>query len=202
MLVLIVGPSGAGKDTLLHETAAALAQEPRFRFVRRTVTRPSAPDGEQHDSLTEEAFVASRDRGAFALWWRAHGLLYGIPADIVADLAQGRVVVANVSRAVVGEAATRFDPARVIEVTAPADVLARRLAARGREDAVDVARRLARGIALKLPLEREVVVNDGTVAQGARRLLAALVRAADAASGAAPPGGAAPPSSTPALPDR
>ena len=197
MLVLVVGPSGAGKDTLLQGAAAALAEDPRYRFVRRTVTRPAAPDGEPHDSVDEAGFERLREQGGFALWWRAHGLLYGIPADIVADLARGRILVANVSRALVGEAASRFAPVRVIEVTAPADLLARRLAARGREDAVDVARRLARGIALKLPVEREILVNDGTVAQGTRRLLAALARAADAGPGGAPAGDDAPPSSVP-----
>ncbi len=115
--------------------------------------------------------------GAFALAWRAHGLHYGIPADISLDIAQGRTCIANVSRAVVAEAASRF-PVRVFEISAPADLVARRLAARGREDAVDIARRMARQIELPLPVEREVVVNDGTVAEGARRLVAALNRAA------------------------
>ena len=91
-------------------------------------------------------------------------------------------MVANVSRAVVAEAAARF-PVSVIEVSAPADVLARRLAARGREDTVDVARRLSRAIELPLPVDRHSVVNDGTVEQGVRRLLAAISRAA----GDAPP---------------
>ncbi len=200
MLVLVVGPSGAGKDTLLHGAAAALAEDARFRFVRRVVTRPADPGGEQHEHVSEAGFEQLRGQGGFALWWRAHGLLYGIPADIVPDLAQGRVVVANVSRALVGEAASRFAPARVVEVTAPTDVLARRLAARGREDAVDVARRLARGIALKLPVERDLVVNDGTVAQGTRRLLAVLARAAEGST-AGPAGGDTPPStSSPSAP--
>ena len=73
------------------------------------------------------------------------------------------------------EAAARF-AVRVVEVTAPSDLLARRLVARGREDAVDVARRLSRAIELPTPVERETVVNDGTVEQGARKLLAALNR--------------------------
>ncbi len=201
MLVLIVGPSGAGKDTLLGAAAPLLAEDPRFRFVRRVVTRAVEPDGEQHEPATEAEFTARRDAGGFALWWRAHGLLYGIPAAAVADVAAGLVVVANVSRAVVGEAASRF-PARVVEVTAPPDVLARRLAARGRLDAVDMARRLARGIDLPLPVERETVINDGTVAQGARRLMLALQRAAESSHGSPPPGGATPPSSAPTSPGR
>lgn len=172
MLILIVGPSGAGKDTLLNGVRESLGERAPVRFVRRVITR--APDGnEEHDSVTEAAFLELQDSGEFALSWRAHGLHYGIPADIAIDLARGWVVIANVSRAVVADAAKRF-PVAVIEISAPADVLARRLAARGREDAVDVARRLSRAIELPMPVERQRVVNDGTPEQGVRRLLAAI----------------------------
>lgn len=179
MLILVVGPSGVGKDTLLAAARDRLADDHRFRFVRRVITRPPGMVGEEYDSLMPQEFALQRASGGFALAWRAHGLHYGIPADISLDIAQGRVVIANVSRAVVAEAASRF-PVRVIEISAPADVTARRLAARGREDAVDIARRLARQIELPLPVEREVLVNDGTVAEGTRRFIAVLNRAASA----------------------
>jgi len=125
-------------------------------------------------------FFARRDAGGFAIHWRANGFYYGIPADIALDLAAARVVVANVSRALIAEAAQRF-PVRVIEVTAPPDILARRLAARGRQDAVDMARRLGRSIALKSAVERETIVNDGTVGEAVRSFVAALNRAASGA---------------------
>jgi len=177
MLILIVGPSGAGKDTLMNGARAALADDPRFRFVRRVITRPGDMGEEAHESVTEQAFELRREAGDFALTWRAHGLHYGVPAEIAMDLARGRVVVVNVSRAVVAEAAARF-PVGVVEVAAPANALARRLAARGREDAVDVARRLSRAIELPLPVERERVMNDGTIEAGVRRMVAAINRVA------------------------
>ncbi len=177
MLILIVGPSGAGKDTLMNGARAALADDPRFRFVRRVITRPGDMGEEAHESVTEQAFELRREAGDFAFTWRAHGLHYGVPADIAMDLARGRVVVVNVSRAVVAEAAARF-PVGVVEVAAPANALALRLAARGREDAVDVARRLSRAIELPLPVERERVMNDGTVEAGVRRMVAAINRVA------------------------
>ena len=173
MLILIVGPSGAGKDTLLNGARHALAGNASFRFVRRVITRPLAPGDEQHEPVSDDAFARMRDSGHFALHWRAHGLQYGIPADITEDLAQDRTVLANVSRAVVAEAATRF-PVAIISITAPPDIRARRLAGRGREDAADVARRLSREIELKLPVERQHVVNDTTPEQGIDRLLAAI----------------------------
>jgi len=176
MLVLVVGPSGAGKDTLLDAARATLAGDPRFRFVRRVITRPADAGGEAHEAVTEAAF-ATRD---LALSWRAHGLSYGIPADIADDLRAGRTVVANVSRGVISAAAQRF-PVRVIEITAPPEVLTGRLAARGRETAADIAARLARSVALPDGIPSETVMNDGSIETGVSRFLAALTRAAAAA---------------------
>ncbi len=173
MLVLVVGPSGAGKDTLLHMAKQVLAQDPRFHFVRRVITRPEDAGGEGHEAVTDAEF-ARRD---FALQWQAHGLRYGIPAQAIDP---GRVVVANVSRTVIREAVERF-AARAIEITAPPDVLAARLGARGREGATDVAMRLARSVPLPSDVQVETVMNDGSVAEGAARLVAALNRAASAA---------------------
>ena len=169
MLVLVVGPSGAGKDTLVNAARQALAGDARFRFVRRVITRRSDPGGEDHESVTPAQFEAR----TFALQWQAHGLRYGIAADISVDLACGTVVVANVSRGVIAEAAERF-PVRVIEVTAPTDVLAARLATRGRETASDIAARLARAVPLPAHVTVETVMNDATPEIGAERFLAAL----------------------------
>ena len=176
MLVLVVGPSGAGKDTLLDAARQALEGDPRFRFVRRVITRPAAAGGENHEPTTDADFAARE----FALAWQAHGLRYGIPADIVPDLAAGRVVVANVSRSIIADAARRF-PVRVIEVTAPPDLLAARLAARGRESAVDVAARLARNVAVPDGVPIDTVMNDASPKAGATRFLAALNRVASTA---------------------
>jgi len=172
MLVLVVGPSGAGKDTLLNAARRTLAGDARFRFVRRVITRPADPAGEDHEPVTDAEFAA-RD---FALQWQAHGLRYGIPADIANDVAAGVVVVANVSRAVIAEATTRF-PVRVIEITAPTRVLAERLAARGRETAADIAARLVRTVPLPANIAADTVLNDTTPEIGAERFLAALNRA-------------------------
>jgi ribose 1,5-bisphosphokinase len=178
MLVLVVGPSGAGKDTLLRVAREMLDGDARFRFVRRAITRPSGDETEDHEPLTEAEFTARQAAGGFVLSWRAHGLIYGIPSDIGIDIAERRVVVANVSRTVIADAAERH-PVLVAEITAPADVLARRLAMRGREDAVDAARRLAREVKMPDGVEKGTIVNDSTVEQGARRLVALLNRAAE-----------------------
>ena len=176
MLVLVVGPSGAGKDTVLGLARTALAGDRRFRFVRRVITRPADPDNENHEAVSEAAFAMRR----FALQWQAHGLHYGIPLDVTGDLARGVVVVANVSRAVIAEAAAKF-PVRVIVVTASPAVLQRRLTQRGRETADDVAERMARQIPIPDHIAIDTVVNDATPEQAADRFVAALIRAAASA---------------------
>ncbi len=173
MFILVVGPSGAGKDTLLELARKALVDDPRFHFVRRVITRPADAGGEDHEAVTEAAF-ARRD---FALQWRAHGLSYGIPIGMSDDLAQGRVVVANVSRSIIAEAASRF-PTRVLVVTAPAATLAARLSQRGRETEADISARLARDVALPGGVPVDTVMNDGTPEQGAARLTALLLSVA------------------------
>lgn len=173
MLILVVGPSGAGKDTLMDAARAQLGPDPAFRFVRREITRPEAAGGEEHIAVSEADFTARVAAGAYALHWRAHGLGYGIPADIERDLAAGRVVVANVSRGVLTEAAGRY-PTRVLQITAPVEVLAPRLAARGRETAEDIAARIRREVALPAGLEVVTVQNIGTPAEGAAAVLAVL----------------------------
>lgn len=177
MLVLVVGPSGAGKDTLIDLARGALEGDTRFRFVRRVITRPYDGGIEIHEPMDEAAFEARRQAGGFALSWKAHGFSYGIPADIAIDLEQGRIVVANVSRAIIAETASRF-PVHVLSIASPSDVLARRLAARGREDAVDAARRLGRTVRIPNGIPRESIANDGSIEQGGRRLIAVLQRLA------------------------
>ena len=177
MLVAVVGPSGAGKDTLLAGARMRIGPDARFRFVRRAITRPAEAGGEDHDALDRDAFFRRRDAGDFALWWEAHGLLYGIPRDIETDLAAGRCVVANLSRRALPEAAARYG-LLVLEITAPPAVLATRLAARGREDPDAVAARLAREAPLPPGLRVRRVVNDGPPEAGAAEVAAALLEAA------------------------
>jgi ribose 1,5-bisphosphokinase len=142
-LVLVVGPSGAGKDSVIAYARARLRG--KVVFPRRIVTRAAADDGEDHDTVDAAGFDAAVAAGRFALHWRAHGLGYGVPAAIAADLAAGCCVVVNVSRSVLGEARARFRPLVVVSVTAPAEVILDRLRRRGREAEAEIAGRLARG---------------------------------------------------------
>jgi ribose 1,5-bisphosphokinase len=172
-LVLVVGPSGAGKDTLIAAGKAALADDPRFVFPRRVVTRPAMAALEDHDSVSPEAFETAKAAGAFALDWEAHGLRYGLPARLVEDIAAGRVVVFNGSRAMVEAAQAKFPDTRVLLIEATPEVRAGRLAGRGRESAAEVAARLAREVP-EIPAGALRIDNSGALAEGIARFVAAL----------------------------
>ena len=172
-LVLVVGPSGAGKDTLIGAAKVALAGDSRFVFPRRSVTRPSIATIEDHDSVTAEQFALRKANGAYALSWDAHGLSYGLPASLADDLAAGRVVVSNGSRAMVGAAQQKFPGTVVLLVEASADVRARRLSGRGRESAAEVSERLAREVP-DVPAGAVRIDNSGSLADGSARFVAAL----------------------------
>lgn len=88
-LVLVVGPSGAGKDTLMRLAQEQLRDDRRFIFVRRVITRKADAALEDHDTMSEAAFAAAEAAGAFMLSWRAHGLGYGLPRSVADEIAAG-----------------------------------------------------------------------------------------------------------------
>jgi ribose 1,5-bisphosphokinase len=180
-LVAVVGPSGVGKDTLL---AGAVAQRPALILARRVITRPEEAGGEPFEGVSLVEFEARKSRGAFALHWVAHGLSYGVPASILPQMAAGRLVMFNGSRAVLGRARALFPDLAVILITADSATLRRRLAARGRESGADLDHRLARaGFALPEGITPEVVDNSGPVAAGVQALVAVLDRLTPAPRG-------------------
>jgi thymidine phosphorylase len=178
VLFLVVGPSGVGKDTLIDAARARLEGDPDFLFQRRAVTRPAGSIGEDHEPMSAAAFDAAEAAGAFFVSWRAHGLAYGIRRTALDALANGQNVVVNVSRGVVRTIAARVPGTIVLSVTAPPEVVRARLEARGREDAADVAARLARSVPLDDAARVIEVSNDGSLEIGVARFLDALLGAA------------------------
>jgi len=130
-LLLVVGPSGAGKDTVIAGAKAASAHDPAIVFPRRVVTR-IATEAEEHDSLDDAGFEHALADGDFAFWWQAHGLRYGIPRSVDDDIRAGHTVICNVSRGAVADLGGRYARIVAILITAPADILAERLSGRSR----------------------------------------------------------------------
>jgi ribose 1,5-bisphosphokinase len=173
-LVAVCGPSGAGKDTLIARARALSAGERNVAFPLRVVTRATTGH-EDHESMSEVEFDRAKDEGAFAFWWAAHGLKYGVPADVDGDLASGRCVVCNVSRTVLPALKERYARVLAVLVTAPPEVLAVRLGERGRASDGSIAERMARTAALAGTFSPDIVIeNVGPPDRGAKVLIGAI----------------------------
>jgi thymidine phosphorylase len=171
----VVGPSGAGKDSLIDAVRGA---DRPFEIARRVITRAHGSPGEDHEALSEAEFSALERQGGFLITWSAHGLQYGLRRELLGVLAHGRHVIANGSRAMVEALRACVPNLVVIEVSAPVSVLAERILARGRETPEEVRQRVMRKVE-PFPADVEVVrvSNDGTLEQGIERFIMALDRA-------------------------
>ena len=174
-LVLVVGPSGAGKDSLIVGARDAFADNSEISFPRRDITRPPGFGHEDHVAVTETEFRERQAQGRYSLSWAAHGWRYGVPRAIESDLAAGRGVVVNVSRSVIAEARHRLWPVGVVSVRVPPEILRRRLAKRGRESHAEIEARIARADAYSVDgPEVMTLVNDRSIEQGVAAFVALL----------------------------
>jgi phosphonate metabolism protein PhnN/1,5-bisphosphokinase (PRPP-forming) len=167
-LLVIVGPSGAGKDTLMtawQQHAAKLGQ--RLHIAQRAITRPAHAGSEAHEALSNAQWQAECEAGAFAFHWHANGLAYGVRKRELRALASGSVLL-NGSRAALPAIRASAPHCRVIHITASPDVLAQRLQVRGREDAQAIERRLARTARVQADF---TLSNDGPVAGSVEALM-------------------------------
>ena len=172
-LVLIVGPSGAGKDTLIDIARRNLADDAGVRFPRRVVTRPSS-QFEDNLAMTPAEFDAALKESAFVLHWQAHGHAYGVPRQIDDEIRGGNTVVVNVSRTIIADARRRYRNVTVVSITAPADILAARLAARGRASDGSIGERVQRA-ALRDTAAPDVVISNVGAADDHARELAEII---------------------------
>jgi ribose 1,5-bisphosphokinase len=170
-LILVVGPSGAGKDTLLGFAKAACAEDAEIVFPRRVVTR-EASSSEDNIALTPDEFREALARGDFAMHWEAHGHSYGLPQAIDDDIRAGRSVIVNVSRTVIEAARRAYSNVVVIAITAPPEVLAERIQMRARSSDGNSDQRLSRTVDTAAP--DVTILNVGRPEDHARRLVRAI----------------------------
>lgn len=172
-LFYVVGPSGAGKDTILADARAKLAGRVFVALAHRYITRPADGGNENHIALSSAEF-ALRDRaGLFAMQWDSNGHRYGIGLEIHQWLDAGVSVLVNGSRGYLSEALRFFPDLRLVLITASVATLHQRLAARGREDQAAIAARLERALAFgDLARDPELqIVNDGSTDEAGDQLV-------------------------------
>ncbi len=174
-LFLVVGPSGAGKDTLLDAARVYFAKNEKVRFPQRYITRSAAAGGENHIEINYDDFARLKEEDGFAFFWEAHGLKYAIPKEVEADLQNGLNVVVNVSRGVIDDVRETYRDVSILSITVSPEELEKRLYARGRESKDTIARRLARAQAYRVE-GRDVIEidNSGSLEPAIKRFIGLL----------------------------
>jgi ribose 1,5-bisphosphokinase len=175
-LIYIIGPSGAGKDSVLHALRQTWPGAANAHWARRTITRPTQTDGEQHEAVDVASFDQLRAQGTFGLHWEANTLRYGVRATELAPLDHGRCVFVNGSRGHLPDLLARWPEATVVHISASPEVLARRLTARARETAQAITARLRREVSMTLPANHIAIQNDGPLHEAANALARQLNR--------------------------
>lgn len=165
-MIYVIGPSGAGKDSLLNGLRNGLAGMDTplpLYFAKRTITRSHHQSNENHESVDEPTFESMLHNNAFALNWFANGLHYGIRHSELSQMHTGKWVMVNGSRAYLEEAKKRFPGLTVLHITAPKEVLRTRLLMRGRESAQDIEARLNRLQSLAPEPQDLCLSNEGSL---------------------------------------
>lgn len=181
-LIVVSGPSGAGKGTVVREV---LRRRPDIFLSVSATTRP-ARQGERNGTdylfITPEQFAALRDRGEFLEWAEVYGNHYGTPrAPIEQALSRGKTAIAELD--IQGaQAVKRAKPEAILIFIEPPslDDLLLRLRGRGTEDTESLSRRIkaayeevkAKGV------YDHIVVNDSV-----ERAAGELVRILEAEEG-------------------
>jgi ribose 1,5-bisphosphokinase len=168
-LVYVMGPSGAGKDSVLGRARAMLSTDLPIVFAHRYITRPADSGGENHVALSRAEFALRRAHGLFAFHW------HGIGHEIHAWRRAGLAVVVSGSREHFRTMDGVDKDTVPVLITAPAGRLKERLLKRGREDSAAAAERLRRGLTRDLDVTGAVtIVNDGALDEAAETLIRLL----------------------------
>jgi ribose 1,5-bisphosphokinase len=175
-LLYVMGPSGAGKDSLMGWLKERLSSQPAVYWAQRTIDRPRSANDALHEALTSLEFFDQQTQGCFALYWHANGHQYGIRKTELHALHTGAWVVVNGSREYLPALLQNYPDAMALHITAPTQTLRQRLLARGRESFNDVEARLQRAVEFTVPPNAQTLefVNNGLLEDCGLALVHAL----------------------------
>ncbi len=166
-LFYLVGPSGAGKDTLLAALARDLPAAAGLRVAQRCITRARHPGDEDHIELSADEFARRERAGEFLFAWRSHGFSYGVERGVLDWLGAGDDVIVNGSRAYLETALAIYPRLSPVWIAVPDSVLRERLGARGRETAAQIEARIRRNHELEQRFRSryDSIRNDRSIAE-------------------------------------
>lgn len=164
LLIVISGPGGVGKDTLIERL---MPRDPRLSYSVSYTTRPRRPyevDGEHYRFVDEDAFWRMVAEGELLEHARVNGHLYGTSASLVEALRrEGRDVILKIEVQGAEQVRRRRPGALYIFLSPPSmEELLRRRRRRGAETAeeIEARQRLAEVEMGYADRYGHVVVND------------------------------------------
>ncbi len=177
MLIIISGPSGVGKDTII-DALRGRPRNPDYHYVVTCTTRARRPgevNGVNYHFLDRERFSALRDAGELLEANEVHGNWYGTPrAQVREALAAGHDVILKIDVQGAQVVKENVPEAVLIFIVPPSlETLFRRLKSRATETADQLELR-QRNAAIELARQEDydyIVENrDGEVESTAARI--------------------------------
>lgn len=175
-LIYVIGPSGAGKDSIIEYARRNLPAGFPAIFAHRYITRPANCSGEVHVPLEEQEFHLRHERELFALSWESHGLRYGLGKEIDFWLDVGLTVIMNGSRSYLPLAAQRYANLLPVLIRVSPRILEQRLQRRGRESSEQIAARLDRAIAFEVNHPRLLAIDNNDDLEVAGRKFLEIIK--------------------------
>jgi guanylate kinase len=164
-LIVVSGPSGAGKDTLIGDALEAIPELSLIASATTRKPRPGEVEGRDHVFLSREEFERWIEEGKLLEWAKYSGNLYGTPKESVEDLLEkGRSVILRIELQGARQIKERRPDAVMVFVRAPSlEETRRRLESRATESSASVESRMATAIkevAARDEFDLEIVNGD------------------------------------------
>ena len=178
LLIVLSGPSGAGKGTLCLEL---LQQQPSLQYSISATTRAPRPgevDGVNYFFRTREEFETMIENQELLEWAEFCGNFYGTPHFAVEQFIQaGKDVILEIEIQGALQVKKRFPQGVFIFIVPPSiDVLSERIHKRGTEPEEVIQKRLDEAVhELEYLTEYDYVVVNDEIAAGVDKLRSILV---------------------------
>ncbi|MBD2497373.1 guanylate kinase [Nostoc sp. FACHB-280] len=145
-LIVLTGPSGVGKGTLMR---SLLQRHPQLYYSVSVTTRSPRPgeiDGKNYYFINRSKFEQLVAQGEFLEWAEFAGNYYGTPRETVVNQIQsGKLVVLEIELEGARQIRASFPNALSIFILPPSfDELEKRIRGRGQDSEESISRRLVR----------------------------------------------------------
>lgn len=143
-IVILSGPSGVGKDSVLERWKAADPKVVRVVAYCTRAPRPGEQDGVDYRFRSREEFMRMADAGDFLEYKEVHGNLYATPLkDMETLLSEGKIAVLKIDvQGALTVMEKRPDVLSIFLLPPSLDELERRIRSRGTDDEATIQKRL------------------------------------------------------------